>query len=163
MSDAEFVDLQNSLYEKIWGKLLPPQILTDGLSNTVSGNVITDPDAEIPDCMTCGACCAAFVVVDAENADIPEDKVWIVQSLRNGSEPGGRFIRRREGDLACAGLEGRVGDRVNCTIYDARPKMCREFEAGSDRCHAVRRAFGIEPFLTLEEMSEANRLLDNKK
>lgn len=40
--------------------------------------------------------------------------------------------------------------------------MCHHFEAGSDRCHAIRRAFGIEPFLTLDEMSEALEKLDQK-
>jgi hypothetical protein len=40
--------------------------------------------------------------------------------------------------------------------------MCRDFEAGSDRCHALRRAVGVEPFLTLEEMAEAKEKLDAK-
>jgi hypothetical protein len=41
--------------------------------------------------------------------------------------------------------------------------MCHHFDAGSDRCHAIRRAFGIEPFLTLDEMSSAMERLDAGK
>ncbi|MDH3530346.1 MAG: YkgJ family cysteine cluster protein [Acidobacteriota bacterium] len=158
ISADKFADVQNSLYETIWGKLFPPQILTEGLSNTVEESVITDPDAQAPDCMACGACCAAFVVVDAEDSKIPAEKLWIVDFEKKGET--GRCIRRREEDFACAGLEGRVGGPVSCGVYDDRPGMCRKFEAGSDRCHAVRRAFGIEPFLTLEEMLEAKRRLE---
>jgi len=40
--------------------------------------------------------------------------------------------------------------------------MCRDFDAGSDKCHALRRAYGIEPFLSLEEMSDALQKLDEK-
>jgi len=161
LSGEEFTELQNSLYETIWGKLFPPQILTDGLSNTLAGNVITESDAPIPECMTCGACCAAFVVVDAEDREIPDKKLWVVGSADDSKcEPGGRYIRRRESDFACAGLDGVVGKKVSCEIYDDRPSMCSKFEAGSDRCHAVRRAYGIEPFLTLDAMLEAKRKLD---
>jgi hypothetical protein len=41
--------------------------------------------------------------------------------------------------------------------------MCHHFDAGSDRCHAIRRAFGIEPFLSLNEMSEAMEKLDGRQ
>ena len=37
-----------------------------------------------------------------------------------------------------------------------------DFEAGSDKCHALRRAFGFEPFLSLEGMSEAIEKLEAK-
>ena len=158
LSEEEFTKAENSLYEAIWRRLFPPQILTDGLFNTISKNVITDPAAPIPDCTTCGACCTAFVVVDAERASIPNSKLWTVTSVNeNGEESAKRFLRRREPDFACAALEGEVGDEVSCSVYENRPSMCRKFEAGSDRCHAVRRAFGIEPFLTTDEMLEANR------
>ncbi|NNE66906.1 MAG: YkgJ family cysteine cluster protein [Pyrinomonadaceae bacterium] len=160
LSREEFAEVENTLYEFIWGRLFPPQILTDDLSNTVSENVITDPAAPKPDCKTCGACCAAFVVVDAENSSITSEKLWAVDSISdNGERATKSILRRREPDFACAGLAGEVGDEVSCTVYDNRPSMCRKFEAGSDRCHAVRRAYGIEPFLTTDEMLEANRKL----
>jgi hypothetical protein len=38
--------------------------------------------------------------------------------------------------------------------------MCHHFDAGSDRCHAIRRAFGFEPFLSLDEMMTAVEKLD---
>ena len=40
--------------------------------------------------------------------------------------------------------------------------MCRDFDAGSDKCHALRRAYGIEPFLSLDEMSDALEKLDRQ-
>jgi hypothetical protein len=45
-------------------------------------------------------------------------------------------------------LKGEAGKRVECGIYENRPDDCRKFEAGSDKCHALRRAYDIEPPLT---------------
>src|SRR4030095_9187714 len=48
----------------------------------------------------------------------------------------------------CINLGGTVGQEVACRIYPDRPHVCRDFEPGSDRCHACRRMAGIEPPLT---------------
>lgn len=162
ISESEFVPASNSMQEQIWLSALPMQIGTQGLSPTVSGNVVTPVGTPVPDCISCGACCAAFVLVAAPpDNGVPDDNCWLITDDVAGSEiTVDRFVRRRESDFACAMLAGEVGDRVSCTVYEDRPTMCRIFEAGSDRCHAVRRAFGLEPFLSLTEMSEARAKLD---
>ena len=150
------------MYEQIWGNLLPPQLVTDGLSNTVRNNVVTPPNAPIPDCLTCGACCQSLFCVGVR----PSDKVdaglyWDITSEGENEElVVDRYLRRDGETLACAALSGTIGERVACTIYETRPKMCHHFDAGSDRCHAIRRAYGIEPFLTIDEMLDAMEKLD---
>lgn len=159
IAEDEFPLFVNAMYEQVWGNLLPPQILTNDLSNTVAGNIITSPGAPIPDCMTCGACCASFVCVDVapDNPVSPNDCWDITKRGENGEFTVDRFIKRRETDFSCTALEGRIGEQASCRIYENRPRMCRRFEAGSDRCRAVRRAYGIEPFLGLMEMYEATQ------
>jgi Fe-S-cluster containining protein len=73
-----------------------------------------------------------------------------------------RYMRRDGETLACVALGGSVGEKVECTIYETRPAMCHHFDAGSDRCHAIRRAFFLESFLSIEEMTEAVEKLDSR-
>jgi hypothetical protein len=92
---------------------------------------------------------------------VDETLCWDITIETDGGEiVVDRYLKRNEDTLACAALEGNIGERVACTIYETRPKMCHHFDAGSDRCHAIRRAFGIEPFLSLDEMSVAMDKLD---
>jgi uncharacterized protein len=161
--ETDFKPFVNAMYEKVWGNLFPPQILTHDLSNTVSGNIVTPADDPIPECMSCGACCASFVCVDvAPDNPISSNDCWdITKECENGEFVVDRFIKRKEADFSCTALEGTIGQEVSCRVYDDRPRMCRKFEAGSDRCHAVRRAYGIEPFLSLSEMLEARKKLNS--
>lgn len=161
IAEEEFLPFVNAMYEQVWGNLLPPQILTHDLSNTVAGNIITSPSVPIPDCMTCGACCASFVCVDiAPDNPVSSNDCWdITKHVKSGEFTVDRFIKRKETDFSCTALEGKIGKKASCRVYENRPRMCRQFEAGSDRCHAVRRAYGIEPFLGLMEMYEATQKL----
>lgn len=165
IAEDEFLSFVNAMYEQVWGNLLPPQILTHDLSNTVAGNVITSENEPIPDCMTCGACCASFVCVDVNPGNpIASKDCWEITKRGKRSEfTVDRFIKRKEEDFSCVALEGEIGREVNCRVYEHRPRMCRLFEAGSDRCHAVRRAYGLEPFLSLMEMLEARQKLDKQE
>jgi Fe-S-cluster containining protein len=162
ITETDFTPFVNAMYEEVWGNLFPPQILTHDLSNTVSGNIITPADEPIPECVTCGACCASLLRVDvAPDNPISSSDCWdIIKEGENCEFIVDRIIKRKQEDLSCTALEGMVGDKVTCRVYDDRPRMCRKFEAGSDRCHAVRRAYGIEPFLSLSEMSEAREKLN---
>ncbi len=165
LAEEEFLPFVNAMYEQVWGNLLPPQILTHDLSNTVDGNIITSADEPIPDCMTCGACCASFVCVDVapDNPVLSSDYWDITKRGKSGEFTVDRFIKRKETDFSCTALEGEIGETASCRIYENRPRMCRQFEAGSDRCHAVRRAYGIEPFLGLMEMFEAKQKLKSQQ
>lgn len=162
IAEDEFNAFVNRMYEEVWEKLYPPQILTHNLSNTVENNVITPKDKAIPDCMTCGACCASFVCVDVapENPISKEDCWEITDKGKSDEYIVDKYIKRKEEDFSCTALEGTIGENVSCRVYEDRPRMCRQFEAGSDRCHAVRRAYGLEPFLELMEMFEAKQKLE---
>ena len=162
IAEEDFEQFVNAMYEEVWGKLFPPQLLTHSLSNTVENNVITPEDTPIPDCMTCGACCASFVCVDVvpDNSISSKDCWEITREGEKGEYTVDRYIKRKEEDFSCTALEGTIGENVSCRVYEDRPRMCRKFESGSDRCHAVRRAYGLEPFLSLMEMFEARQKLE---
>jgi uncharacterized protein len=164
IAEEDFYPAVNRMYEHIWQQLMPPQLVTDGLSNTIKNNLVTPGDAPVPDCLTCGACCQSLLCVGVRPSDSVDPKiVWDVTVETGGKEiVVDRYLKRNGETLACAALEGTIGERVVCTIYETRPVMCHHFDAGSDRCHAIRRAFGIEPFLTLDEMSAAMEKLNSQ-
>jgi Fe-S-cluster containining protein len=39
----------------------------------------------------------------------------------------------------CAAFEGNAGSTCSCSIYEARPSACRQFEVGSIACREARR------------------------
>ncbi len=164
IAENEFYPMIGAMYEQIWQQLLPPQILTEGLTTRRANNVITPPDAPVPDCLTCGACCVAMPCVGVRpSEEISAKDYWdITVEGENGEITVDRFLRRDAETLACASLEIQNGTKAVCKIYEQRPQICRDFEAGSDKCHALRRAFGFEPFLSLEGMSEALQKLEDK-
>jgi Fe-S-cluster containining protein len=93
--------------------------------------------------------------------NVDQELYWdVTTETDDGEIVVDRYLRRNGETLACSALAGTIGEKVGCTIYETRPVMCHHFDAGSDRCHAIRRAFGIEPFLSLNEMSEAMEKLD---
>jgi Fe-S-cluster containining protein len=164
ITEEEFYPMIGELYEQIWLNLLPPQLVTDDLATRVANNVITPADALIPDCQTCGACCASMLCIGiSPTEEVPSENVWdITAAGANGEITVDRYLRRNIETGACAALEGSIGERVGCGIYEHRPRICRAFEAGSDKCRALRRAYGIEPFLTLQEMFEGLQKLKTK-
>ena len=96
-------------------------------------------------CTTCGACCAAYRV-DFSAHELDE---------HGGAVPAGlavalneRIARLRGTDHQpprCAALVGRIGERVQCGNYAARPGPCRELEPGSDACRRARARYGLPP------------------
>ncbi len=162
VAESDFHEFVNEMYEQIWGRLFPLQFLTHDLSNTVSGNIITPDDEPIPDCITCGACCGSLICVgvDPGNPISSEDCWEITKEGENSEFTVDLYIKRNEENFSCSKLEGEIGEKVSCSIYETRPPMCHAFEAGSDRCHAIRRAYGFEPFLSLTEMFEARQKMD---
>lgn len=162
--EDEFYTAINRMYELVWEQLLPPQIETSRLRSRLERSVVTPADAEIPDCVTCGVCCASLLCVGVRPGEEPaRELTWsVTKSDEEGEWEVDLYLRRDEETLACAQLEGTLGEHATCRIYESRPQMCRDFDAGSDRCHALRRAYGIEPFLSLDEMMEANERLDER-
>ncbi|HEY1557366.1 MAG TPA: YkgJ family cysteine cluster protein, partial [Kofleriaceae bacterium] len=95
------------------------------------------------DCQTCGACCrAAYHSVHVARRDpvvkkhpaLVVDRTTYLEILRAGDH--------------CAALEGGAFEgeratRFRCTIYDDRPRTCREFTLGSEHCLTARRRVGL--------------------
>jgi hypothetical protein len=95
------------------------------------------------DCQTCGACCrAAYHSVEVSRRDP------VVKAQPQLIVDRGDYLEiRREGDR-CAALAGGVIDagsttRYHCTIYDDRPRTCRDFTLGSAHCLTARRRVGL--------------------
>lgn len=103
-------------------------------------------------CLSCGACCAAFRV-DFHRADLastPGGCVPVALTLPLTAT----LVRMRGTDEAaprCVALEGEIGQLVRCRIYDARPGPCRDFAPyaplgiGDDACDRARRRHGLAP------------------
>jgi uncharacterized protein len=106
-------------------------------------------------CLTCGACCAYFRVSfywgEAQSAGgyVPDHltrKINDTYSCMEGTENAPR---------RCTSLEGKVGERVSCTIYENRPSPCREFacaaevEEGNSECDKARAHYGLPPLAPL--------------
>ncbi len=103
-------------------------------------------------CLSCGACCAAFRVdfhrldlADGERAGVP---VALTLPLT------ATLVRMRGTDAAppcCVALEGEIGSKVRCMIYEQRPGPCRDFAPyaplgiGDDACDRARRRHGLPP------------------
>ncbi len=92
-------------------------------------------DDTVPDCESCGACCAYSWEWPTFIGD------------RDGEDIAPHFVedgRMRCDGNRCSALAGSIGSSVYCRVYDDRPLVCREFTAGSQACHAVRAHFGLE-------------------
>ncbi len=89
-------------------------------------------------CQSCGACCAYSsnwprfsTEDDAALALIPEQ---FVNAKLSGM--------RCEGER-CSALSGEIGIKTACTIYAARPEVCRTCMPGDAECTMARRRFGM--------------------
>lgn len=93
----------------------------------------------IPECTACGACCATYRVSFywGEAPLLPESMVEQVTPTMacmagtNGPAP------------RCVALQGEVGARVRCAVYDQRPPVCRDVVPGDQRCLEARRRRGL--------------------
>ena len=74
-------------------------------------------------CSTCAACCCQLEVMLITDTGVPERFI-------DTDDWGGEVMRRLD-DGWCAALDR---DTMMCTIYERRPLICREFEAGAEDC-----------------------------
>ena len=95
------------------------------------------------DCQTCGACCrAAYHSVEVSRRDP------VVKAQPQLVIDRGTYLELRRSGDRCAALDGgRVEHgtttRYHCTIYDDRPRTCRDFTLGSAHCLTARRRVGL--------------------
>jgi uncharacterized protein len=81
------------------------------------------PDPEsFPVCAGCGLCCHLVVELIAGTDRVPEDMV---------AYHDGVPCMDQRGNGACVALHPVTN---LCTIYERRPKVCRDFEWGGDLC-----------------------------
>lgn len=103
------------------------------------------------ECTRCGACCSnprenvaagvrEWVAID------PDDGILESEVLRRRLvivHDDGEPHLRAEADGRCLALRGRIGVRVECSIYRDRPSACRIVEAGSAECLKARSDRGL--------------------
>jgi Fe-S-cluster containining protein len=105
-------------------------------------------DEAVPECLACGTCCFStldrYVPIDGDDharlGDAAESWVtWI----------GNRAYMRME-DGHCAALRiDADARRFVCTIYDARPRTCRDLARGSPECAGERATKSERPAVFL--------------
>jgi Fe-S-cluster containining protein len=84
---------------------------------------------DLPPCAGCGNCCHLLVELKPGVDDhVPEELIV---------EHGGVRCLEQSGDGACVALDSLT--RL-CTIYEKRPKVCRDFQRGDSLCR--RAVFG---------------------
>jgi uncharacterized protein len=153
-------------YEKIFEinerqHRIPSQIPLSRLSKLVSGRVVTDPAVPIPDCVPCGACCVYGLVIPINRREPEPLERYIEVTLDEAPDIViERTFEREEADGRCVNMAGEVGVEIGCTVYPDRPQICRDFDAGSDRCFGYRRMYGIDPPLSDAELAAALEKLD---
>lgn len=159
--ENEFYPMIYRMYAEIWFSRFPAEISTKRLTVKRDKNVLTPKDAPIPDCVTCGVCCEMMLCVGVRPyEEISPEDIWdITVQGKDGEIVVDRYLRRDGETLACKQLTNDDG-RTVCEIYETRPKMCRDFDAGSDKCHALRRISGLAPYFTDEQTNEGIALLD---
>lgn len=135
----------------------------DLYAETVCDSRFRHPQAAAPDCRACGACCLFFQQIPVQLTDAtPRSLTWEVRDSDDVDEPPLSWLRRDPLTAACVAFRGSLGASAECRIYDLRPRACQAFEAGSDRCHALRRRCGLEPQLSAAEIETRRRALQQQ-
>ena len=114
-------------------------------------------DASELDCTRCGLCCFAwswngrnlpFVEVDdREGKKIHKKHPGLV--VVDTTPPTGMIFKQPNSlTLAikngrCAALRGTMLKKVSCSIYEDRPRACRDFKPGDSICLSIRRRKGL--------------------
>ena len=159
MSEAIFAEMIEQLGQRRAGLVAADE--GPGLyAETLAESLFAANPTDVPDCLTCGACCAYFHQVTVLDSDpTPRRLTWTVWDAEEIAGPKTRWLRREPREGHCVAFAGNVGQHARCAIYELRPNSCRAFEAGSDRCRAVRRVYGLEPPLSeIERTEHAERI-----
>lgn len=162
-TESEFWQMMSALDARKWQNLFPPQLPIEDLPTQRAKNFVTPPDALVPDCLTCGACCMFLFAVGVKPTDdVPPENFWNITD-ESGEIVVDDYLKRDAETLFCAALNVTADGQMPCGIYERRPQTCRNFEAGSDKCRAIRRIYGYEPFLNVQEMLGARQILKAKE
>jgi uncharacterized protein len=89
-------------------------------------------------CQACGACCAYSSNWPRFSTEEDAALDLIPAELVNERGSGMRCEADR-----CAALKGKIGEMTSCSIYAARPEVCRTCMPGDAECTMARRKFGL--------------------
>jgi Fe-S-cluster containining protein len=103
-------------------------------------------------CLSCGACCAfyraSFYWTEAEPALGGSVPVELTTRLNTHE----LCMKGTEGNHpCCVALQGKIGVRVKCDIYEKRSSTCHNFKVSwengqpNERCDRARLAWGLAP------------------
>jgi Fe-S-cluster containining protein len=114
--------------------------------------IATAADANNP-CLTCGACCAFFLVSFPSHEADQSAGGLVPSELTRRSANSRRCMKGTETRRPrCVALNGFIGARVDCRIYASRPSTCRafsrswEYDASNFLCDRARAAYGLQVF-----------------
>lgn len=89
-------------------------------------------------CQSCGACCAYSANWPRFSTEDDAALALIPEQFVNEKLSGMRCDGER-----CSALSGEIGVRTACTVYAARPEVCRTCLPGDPECTMARRRFGM--------------------
>lgn len=111
---------------------------------------VADP---LYDCQTCGACCASPWTGEGYALLYPNDVARldglglpVFQMTQGDGDDAITLLGTRVDGQArrvCVAFGGEVGGACACTVYEARPAVCRDVEPGDGACRDSRRRFGL--------------------
>lgn len=102
----------------------------------------------IPACLECGTCCfsqlATYVRVDGDDHARLGDQADELTTFE-----GNRcYMKMYDGHCAALVVDA-TSQRFVCSVYENRPKVCRELERGGPACHGERDAKRERPLTRL--------------
>jgi uncharacterized protein len=106
------------------------------------------PASDAPACLACGSCC--FSRLDTFVRVLGDDYARLGERADTLVRFDGvrAYMRMTDGHCSALEIEPGVGQFV-CTVYAARPAVCRELERDSGACHGERAQKSDRPLLAL--------------
>ena len=108
-------------------------------------------------CVTCGACCAYFRA-SFHWSECSDGYGKVPVELTNDLTPHRRVMKgTNNSNPRCVALQSEIGNCVECTIYEVRSTVCREFfysyqdGKSNERCDQARLAHGLQPLKPFDD------------
>lgn len=89
-------------------------------------------DDSAPACLECGACCFSTLPTAIRVTGDDYDRLGVAAEELVHFVGNRAYMRLSQGH--CAALAIETSGRFVCTVYDARPSICRELARGSPQC-----------------------------
>lgn len=94
------------------------------------------------DCLACGACClhaGGVLLLDQDVARLAAHLGLTEAEVRLRHTHDGEHLRTKgRDDPSCVFLDGK-----RCTVYEARPQVCRDYLVGGAACLRERKEMGL--------------------